>query len=96
MEYCCGHIYITKEEGGDITFAGKTFSAFNVTTPEGKVIDTYDFIYLGEHLKLDIENNKVRIYPDICHYLVYDDEKHKVYGVAESLKVSKDPQVYAN
>ena len=84
MEHFCGHIYIVKIDEDSVSVGGKTYSQFEVVTPEKKVIDTYDFIHLGEHVRLDIENDTVRIYPDICYNLVYDDEKHKVYGISSS------------
>ena len=96
MEHFCGHIYVTKIDGEESTVGDKTYSWFTVTTPEGKVIDTYDFIHLGEHVRLDIENDVVRIYPDICCYLVYDDYSHKVYGINQRAFDEKSSQVYTN
>ena len=96
MEYFCGHIYITKIEDAKLTVGDKTYNDFNVTTPDGKVIDTYDFIHFGEHVRLDIENDRIRIYPDICYYLVYDNEKHKVFGISQTISDEKPTQDYTN
>ena len=88
MEHYCGHIYIVESEiDSDITLDSHKYTMFKVISAKGETLDEYDFIQLGDNLRLDVEDNKVRIYPAIFCTFVYDTEQHKAYGVKSELKV---------
>ena len=75
-----GHFYLVPQPDAEpVMVEGTTYQIFKVLDMKKKPVSSYDFLHIRGSVRIDLEENMFRIYPDLGDLnLVYDLDKHTI------------------